>query len=352
MKGKILFQSLVLCLCCVGTSCVDSKYDLSDIDTDDLVVGDEWVAPLGTGAITVDDVIKVYKVPSVKIDADGSYVARYEGTLQARKNDLRADEGFEVVASSIISLQDLKGLFDESFKLSLADPHLLLESGLKEGTLDCRMDIKGKPASPVSFFTFSPATQNIWIGSEASSVAAGFTFCHNEELPDAIKDVPETLELHLWGNRAQAAQLPAGALSNIRYRFEAPLAPAVDFEAVTTEHVKDAFDESFVDYIFSGGTATIYGTVTNEMPFDLTIEMLILDESGSQLDISFPLQDVKGASGDVSFEITSENMPKMATARNIDFKMHLKGREKPETLKGGQTISMKLKLKKAGGISI
>ena len=59
MKGKILFQSLVLCLCCAATSCVDSKYDLSDVDTDDLVVGDEWVAPLGTGTIAVDDVIKV-----------------------------------------------------------------------------------------------------------------------------------------------------------------------------------------------------------------------------------------------------------------------------------------------------
>ena len=171
-------------------------------------------------------------------------------------------------------------------------------------------------------------------------------------MPDAIKDVPENLVLDLWGNRSQVAQLPAGALSDIRYTFEAPLTPAADFEAVTVEHVKEAFDDSFVDYLFSGGTATIYGTVTNEMPFDLTIEMLILDEFGEQLNISFPLQDVKGASGDISFEITAADMPKMMNARNIDFKLHLKGRETAETLKDGETISMKLKLKKTGGISI
>lgn len=352
MKGKILFQSLVLCLCCAATSCVDSKYDLSDVDTDDLVVGDEWVAPLGTGTIAVDDVIKVYKVPSVQIDANGYYVARYQGTLQVRKNGFRADNDYEVVASSTISLKDLQGLFDEDFKLSLVDPHLMLESGLNSGTLDCRLDIIGQPASPVSFFTFAPSTPDIWIGPDASSVTTGFTFCRNKELPDAIKDVPENLVLNLWGNRSQVAQLPAGALSDIRYTFEAPLTPAADFEAVTVEHVKEAFDDSFVDYLFSGGTATIYGTVTNEMPFDLTIEMLILDEFGEQLNISFPLQDVKGASGDISFEITAADMPKMMNARNIDFKLHLKGRETAETLKDGETISMKLKLKKTGGISI
>ena len=81
-------------------------------------------------------------------------------------------------------------------------------------------------------------------------------------------------------------------------------------------------------------------------------DMLILDEFGEQLNISFPLQDVKGASGDISFEITAADMPKMMNARNIDFKLHLKGRETAETLKDGETISMKLKLKKTGGISI
>lgn len=352
MKGKILFHTLALCLCYISTSCVDSKYDLSNVDTDDLIVGDEWVAPLGTGSITVDDVIKVYKVPSIRVEADGSYVARYEGTLIPQRNGLRADGDLELVASNTISLKDLQGLFDEDFKLSLSDPHLMLESGLRQGELDCRLDIKGQPASPVSYFTFSPSTPNIWIGPSASSVAAGFTFSENKQLPDAIKDVPENIVLNLWGNRVQAAQLPAGSLSNIGYIFEVPLAPAAGFEAVTTEHVKEAFDASFVDYLFSGGTATIYGTVTNEMPFDLTIEMLVLDESGKQLDITFPLQDVKGASGDISFEITSADMPKMATARNIDFRMHLTGREKPETLKEGDMISMQLKLKKTGGISI
>ena len=352
MSGKILFQALALFMLC-GTSCVDSKYDLSDVDTDDLVVGDEWVAPLGTGSISVDDVIKVYKYPeTIKIDADGNYVARYAGTFNPLKSSMRAAGDFELVASTTVSMAELQGLFDEDFKLSLADPHLLLTSGIEKGTLDCQLDIKGTKTSAKSNFTFSEATPKIWIGPEKSSVTPGYTFVENKDLPKVIAEVPSVISLDLWGNPEQVAALPEGSLSHIGYTVEMPFTPAPDFEAVTIERVKDAFDETFVDYIFSGGTAKIYGTVTNEMPFDLAIEMIILDELGKPLDITFPLQKVAGTSGPVEFVFTEAMMAKMTTARNLDFKLHLTGRAKPENLKKGQKISLGLKLQKTGGISI
>ena len=44
---------------------MDSKYDLSDVNTDDAVMGESWVAPLGMGYVTSDDVAAmVEKVPS------------------------------------------------------------------------------------------------------------------------------------------------------------------------------------------------------------------------------------------------------------------------------------------------
>ena len=351
MGGKILSQALTLCLFCFA-SCVDSKYDLSDVDTDDLVVGDEWVAPLGTGTISVEDVIKVYKVPAITVEADGSYVARYKGQLTPLRNVVRAGGGYEVVASTVVDMGDLQGLFDENFKLSLADPHLKLESGFSKGSLDCRLDLTGNKVSAASFFTLSGLTPNIWIGPDASTVESGYTFSLCADLPKVIAEVPRNITLYLYGNSDQLAQLPTGSLSHLGYTVEIPFAPAPDFEAITVEHVKDAFDETFVDCIFSGGTARIYGTVTNEMPFDLSIEMIVLDANGHSLNLNLPLQDVKGSSGNVEFVIGEKEMKKMVNARNLDFKLHLSGRAKPENLKKDQTISLHLKLQKKGGISI
>lgn len=349
MDSKNFLQAL-LCLCCM-TSCVDSKYDLSDVDTDDLVVGDEWVAPLGTGSVTVEDVIKVYKVPAIQVDPDGGYVARYTGTLTPLKSDLRGGET-TLLASANVSFGNMGELFDEDFTLNLADPHLMLRSGLTKGSIDCRLDIVGSKIQAITYFPLSVSAPNVWIGPDAKSVTSGYAFYQNTDLPKVIAEVPKNVDLYLWGNSLQLSQLGAGSLSNIGYTLEVPLAPAPGFRGVTVEQVKDAFDETFVDYIFSGGSAAIYGTVKNEMPFDLTIEMIVTDQNGKDLGLKIPAQAVKGASGEVKFEFTEQDMPKMVNARNLDFKMYLTGREQPEILKKDQKISLNLKLQKKGGISI
>ena len=121
-------------------------------------------------------------------------------------------------------------------------------------------------------------------------------------------------------------------MSELRYAVELPLTPAPEFSAVSVERIEDAFDEDFVDYIFSDGSAKIYGEVTNEMPFDMSIEMVIMDENNVPVDIQFPAQ--------------------MKDARHIDLNLHLTGRDQSEALKKGQKTTFNLKLKKEGGISI
>ena len=76
MKNKHLVM-LLLSSCCLA-ACVDSKYDLSDVNTDDAVMGESWVAPLGMGYVTSDDVVNVEKVPSIR-EVDGAYVMIYAG---------------------------------------------------------------------------------------------------------------------------------------------------------------------------------------------------------------------------------------------------------------------------------
>lgn len=353
MKRKSLFQALVLFVCCT-TSCVDSKYDLADVDTDDLVVGDEWVAPLGTGSISVEDVVKM-DTTVFRVEADGSYVAVYKGGLKSKlPNGLRS--GMIEVASEEVNTDVFGELFGENFVLDLANPHIKLEWAISEGSVGSKLQItaiRGSERRTISSdFPISAQHPNIWIGPIDPSDPKNFLFVENKELPQILQIVPEKLDLSLFVNADQISDLPAEAFQHIKYAVEIPFAPAKGFRATSVERIKDAFDETFVDYIFSGGTATIFGKITNEMPFDLSIEMVILDEQDQPVAITFPVQEVKGEAGEVKFEITAEDMPKMTTARHIDFKLHLSGRAESETLKKGEKISLNLKLQKTGGISI
>lgn len=357
MRGKILFQAL-LTIVFFCTACVDSKYDLSKVDTDDITIGDEWVVPLGSGSVEVDDVIKVYKVPSIQKEVEGTdtvYVARYKKELDIMQSVPGVEVGipltndYKPIAFGTVDLKDLQDLFDEGFVLGLVDPHILLNSELTEGDIDCRFTIVGGERNATANFVLEKDKPNAWIGPNESSVKEGYIFAGCKELPSVIENIPATIELNLLGKKKTTDNV---SISSIGYELEIPLVPSASFQAVTTEHVKDAFDESFVDYLFSGGTATIFGTVTNTMPFDLSIIMKIVDSYGRPLDIVFPEREIKGNTGEFSFEIKAEDMDKMVNAKDIQFVMELSGREQPEALKTDQKITLDLKLKKTGGIAI
>ena len=115
MKNKHLVM-LLLSSCCLA-ACVDSKYDLSDVNTDDAVMGESWVAPLGTGYVTSDDVVNVEKVPSIR-EVDGAYVMIYDGEMKIKGKSLRAASDKVEIASDDIRNGDIDGLFDGDFVLA------------------------------------------------------------------------------------------------------------------------------------------------------------------------------------------------------------------------------------------
>ena len=234
------------------------------------------------------------------------------------------------IASEDITTGDIDGLFDGDFVLALTNPHITLKSNVKNASLDCSLSIEAentsKKEATSSDFTLSTVSPNIWIGPLDPKTDA-FKFVKNEKLPGIVQIVPQKIHLSLSADSKQWTNAPADALSELRYAVELPLTPAPEFSAVSVERIEDAFDEDFVDYIFSDGSARIYGEVTNEMPFDMSIEMVIMDENNVPVDIQFPAQEVKGQSGEVIFEITKEDMPKMKDARHIDLNLHLTGRD-------------------------
>ena len=317
MKNKHLVM-LLLSSCCLA-ACVDSKYDLSDVNTDDAVMGESWVAPLGTGYVTSDDVVNVEKVPSIR-EVDGAYVMIYDGEMKIKGKSLRAASGKVEIASEDITTGDIDGLFDGDFVLALTNPHITLKSNVKNASLDCSLSIEAentsKKEATSSDFTLSTVSPNIWIGPLDPKTDA-FKFVKNEKLPGIVQIVPQKIHLSLSADSKQWANAPADALSELRYAVELPLTPAPEFSAVSVERIEDAFDEDNVP-----------------------------------VDIQFPAQEVKGQSGEVIFEITKEDMPKMKDARHIDLNLHLTGRDQGEALKKGQKTTFNLKLKKEGGISI
>ncbi len=197
----------------------------------------------------------------------------------------------------------------------------------------------------------SSVSPNIWIGPLDPGTSA-FKFVRNEDLPGIVQIVPQKIHLSLSADSKQWEEAPEDALSELYYSVELPLIPAPEFSAISVERIEDAFDDDFIDYIFSDGSARIYGEVTNEMPFDMSIEMVIVDANDVPVGIQFPAQEVKGGSGEVTFEITKEDMPKMKGARHIDLNLRLTGRDQGEALRKGQKTTFNLKLEKEGGISI
>ena len=144
MKNKHLVM-LLLSSCCLA-ACVDSKYDLSDVNTDDAVMGESWVAPLGTGYVTSDDVVNVEKVPSIR-EVDGAYVMIYDGEMKIKGKSLRAASDKVEIASEDITTGDIDGLFDGDFVLALTNPHITLKSNVKNASLDCSLSIEAENAS-------------------------------------------------------------------------------------------------------------------------------------------------------------------------------------------------------------
>ena len=150
------------------------------------------------------------------------------------------------------------------------------------------------------------------------------------------------------------------AFAQVDYIVEIPFSPASDFKTYVTENIDKAFDEDLIEYVFSNGTVTISGEVENSFPLEFSMNLDIVDENGQSVGIKFQAKDVNGSTdgqavkSTVSYTIQEEDMPKMATARDIKVWLEIRGDEKlaGKTVKESQKLDLNLKLQKSGGIVI
>lgn len=382
IENMLSLQKKRLTLCALisfatFTACVDNQYDLSDINTDGTTIGDEWVSPLGTGTISIKKLIDFDKVQEIRPDENGNYIARYSGNLSADLTDFIEDlrppfaksVEYVSVADTRIDLRDAMNLFDsDDLVLSFADPRIKMETKSNfpislNSILNIESERAGKIESTSTEFEFASFENKLWIGADKNAVSTGFTFIENKDLNNLIKIAPDVLKLDLGLDLSniEIASLPDNPRVDLNYTVEIPFAPAADFKAILNQSIDDAFDEDFVDYVFSGGTATIAGKVSNDFPLGFSMNLVITDEMDRPVGINFAPAQVtactsSGAASvsEISFLITERDMEKMATARNIQIELLAKGDAATQgvCLNEKQEITLDLKLKKTGGIVI
>lgn len=343
----------------IFTSCVDSKYDLDKIDTDNVLVGDEWVLPLGTGVIKVTDVVDVNEVSDLKTDEAGNYYMRFQASASVNRNQQRGNIALPPVT---IEVGNLSNLFSGDFTLGLANPHLIVGSDMSgDGNLLGSLSLTGRGGKQNIYvteadFTLTGPGSKAWIGPVDPRDDA-YHFTENAGIPELMQQLPQTIEISanvtLSGSTA--------SLRGLNYLLDIPFIPSEQFSAISVETIENAFDDTFIDYAFSSGTATIFGTFDNELPFDVLIKMHLTNDNGVDVGIDLPSQQVVGIGPkDVSFLIKAEDMPKMKDARNIELEFTLSGRPGSDAamvgegkyLNKNQKMTMNLKLKKTGGIKL
>lgn len=321
-----------------------------------------------------------------------------ELNIQIHFNDLYYDivfGDFDInfnTRPSSINMGDFNNIFEGDNKLSFADPHIKLVTESNIGIpLNCDLSIKGTgsngnfqqteisditiaAASPVVSGTGTPsatiAYSKWWIGPVNSiseypndgKPGGQYTFKQNTGIPAIIKIAPEELDLNLnvESENHSPAFFTRDAFARVNYEVEIPFAPALDFMATVTETIEDAFDDDLIEYAFSNGSATISGEILNSFPLTFSMNLEIMDKTGTPVGITFTDQEVKGSndgksvSSIVSYTIKEKDMPKMSRAGDIIVRLIVKSNNElaGKCVKNNQQLILNLRLQKSGGIVI
>ncbi|MCC8034437.1 MAG: DUF4621 domain-containing protein [Rikenellaceae bacterium] len=279
------------------------------------------------------------------------------------------DFTFSPASADISGLQDI---FEGGALLSFRDPHFIVESESNMGipvavSLDIYSDSAADPVEvddivvPGAENPQSTASEKFWIG-ETRPYGDGYVFARAEGLNEVIKNSREYIYISGHGAPEPGATtmfFPKGGQATLGYTLEIPFAPASDFYAVTRQEIENAFDGDIVDYLFTGGTADIFGTAINAIPLGFDLTMIITDSAGDPVGITIPSRKIAGPVSpdepsvtEVSFPISEEDMDKMKYARNLVLHFVAVGIEDAPALNSSHELVLNLKIGKTGGIHV
>lgn len=286
------------------------------------------------------------------------------------KMDFSAEQGD-------IEMGDINDIFDgDDNNLSFTNTHITLTTNSNIGIpilaqLNLTATAKDKTVTTaINPINITPAStvgvsaqNNIWIAASNEGVSEPFSFIENKELNNLIRIMPNNILFDFSAHAEETDKqqfFTSDAQANVTYAVKLPFAPATDFRANVIETIKDVFDKDLIDYLFTGGSATIYGEILNSIPLNMEMEMVIVDGKNEPVGITLTPQEVTGSTNNepvastVSFEIKEADISKMVDAKNINLVLTLTSNETlaGKMLNQKQSLDLKLKIKKTGGIAI
>lgn len=328
----------------------------------------------GDNTVTVEAVLKI--PGGTVVDLGPAPSVAY--TVSFGSLDYKVVYGkFDITFSSSPKTADIGKLYDifddEDAVLSFREPYILLDTRSNIGmpvaaVLEITPDGDGSGAEvrvedipiPAAPEYGGSSFARFWMG-ETDPGSSDYIFKYAEGLGDVIKESRENIYLAGSG-RSVATQgqqfFPADARADLEYTIEIPLAPARDFYAVSVQSLEDAFGD-MRDYLFSAGTAEIYGTATNSMPLNFDLDMIITGEDGQSVGITFPTQYIAGpvspsepSVSEISFYFDEAAVARMATAQDMELRFVAMGMDQAPALNSNHEVLLDLKIRKSGGIHI
>ena len=277
-----------------------------------------------------------------------------------------------------LDMNDFNDIFegDDNY-LSFADPHVKLNTESNIGipltgsmTIGASAPSKPSRSTVVSGIDVEPAARpgeirynRLWIGDSGSQVENGYRLVENNDLRELIAMSPTQVMFGMSVGVPESDEpqfFTRNPYAHVCYDVEIPFAVTKEFRANVSEMIDGVFDEDVVDYLFTNGSATISGKVKNTVPLNIEMNLVIEDESGRSVGITFEPALIAGSPdgevtiSEVAYTIRESDMEKMKEASNIRLLLVVTSDESlaGKYLKEGQKLELELKLLKKGGIPL
>lgn len=297
MKKILLFAAVLA----AASACVDEGFDLSEVDTDDIVIGSDK---------------STFKVPLANITVKADAIQGEDGSLESilKDADLLIPGGFER-----LDLHDLPvdALIEDLFDELRFDRDHRRELGEFLENEKYRDEV------------VSTLPQNLR-GLDLSHVFADYfdVLYQRQELRDAMKNV---------------IRKAVGSIND-------------HLPSVSGKMYGIGIDEDLIGLLTGTGRLRLYGTVFNKMPLDGTAVLRLVKNDGSAeefLKLELAL-DYTEASRDFSVDIDDEVLRALAGDMQMHVTLDLASYYPGKSLadEDGTVLELALKLEKQGGLNI
>ena len=343
-------------------SCVDNNYDLGNVNTDNITIGNDFVSPLGTVSINSENLLNLAGESDIISVVNNNIILAFKGTATFHTPQTKQASKHLIV----VETPELAEIFGSqgANHLSLSDPRIKLSMKsdimVPVPLIFYTASLKGEEIIEeiiINDINVDANQNNYWIGNTEKSVASGYIFREAGNISNLIAPVPTSIRLGF----EMSSTLRNIATIDVGYDIEMPLAPKSDFVAAFTEKMTDIFDQQIIDAIFSSGSVSINAAVTNSFPFQFVTTLVVLDAENKEIgvDLGTDIAISCNADGSIStselkFNITASDMEKMKNAKHLEVRLSAQGTKLTSgmNITDTQTLKLKLSIKKTGGINV